>query len=775
MPGFLTSALPNITSTLLALDISCNMLPALPPALASCTVLEELNIAANPLRVLPTWLSQLASLRVFIADSTGISNLPQSMHMLTSLHTLSIRKNRLYSLPAWLSHLTTLETLLVDGNPFLEPWSSLVAPILEGSNRPAPVYPPLTPPTATVPTSTAALSTPDSSNELPITGSSFFPPTPLHDNRLSSSPDPPLRRSLSQPQARRPNVESAYGTPPVSRSPSSAAQVVLRPPSPRSRSGSTSKSSMTFGMPSMSRPRTAPVHTPPASAPIAKAALVGSYLSMLDSTLPSPSSPTQKSSSKTSATSDPGRKTMRRMKSADELSRLGQFSRPPTSAPLPTNEEVHSRRFESLPRGGPVGSRNGERSRVPLTMWADSSAGSSRQDVLSSASDPRPTSVATSRPDSRAMLLDDAATSPNEETAEKGKRWGFLKKMSMGRMRSATAPREQHRGAAPSRQGVLRAHTTLGRTASPLPPGSPMRSPSLGAAHGSGRPDPVHANSAPVAPRIAEDGMLLPPLPPTAPLTPNFTSQGILPAITVPLLEEDEPTDAGPSTLELRKKSSREAMALLSPPQGPPRTPSPNHLSPIATRAQKRRSFLPLASAATTGSFDIPVPSPGPFVQDPPVSGLKDDASRADRDSQGSQYLIVPAPPNVAQEAQEIEQHHIREQYKNGLRSVMSYLRDLSDLSGPLGVSELGPPGSPSASQAKRRPTITSDSRVASEGSMGSLNGSPGLSKKPSMASLSGAALSITTSESSGLGNIEDRKYKEDKNKRVKIINEIVA
>lgn len=736
-------------------------------------MLEELNVAANPLRVLPTWLSQLTSLRVFIADSTGISNLPQSMHAVTTLHTLSIRKNRMYSLPAWLSHLNALETLLVDGNPFLEPWSSLVAPILEGSNRPAPMYPPLTP-TATLPLSAA---TPDSNSEPPLTGSSF-PPTPLYENGSSSLSNPPLRRSLSQPQARRPNVESGYSTPPASRPPSSATHVA-RPPSPRSRSGSTSKSAINVGLPSMSnpRPRTAPIHPVPVSAPVAKAALVGSYLSMLDSTLPSSSSPTQKSFSKTSTSSDSGRKPMRRMKSADELSRFGQFSHPPTSAPLPASEEAAGRRFESLPRGGLIGSRNGERSRVPLTVWADTS-GSARRDALISASDPRPTSVATSRPDSRAALLDSVAISPNEETVEKGKRWGFFKKMSMSRMRSATSPKEQQYGAASSRQGVIRAHTTAGRSTSPLPSGPPIRSPSLGMAHGLERADAVHTNSAPVVPRIAEDGMLLPPIPPSVPLNPNFPSPSALPAITVPVLEEEEPVadtrPSAPPQLELRKKSSREAMALLSPLQGTPKTPSPTLLSPMTARAQKRRSFLPLISATTTGGFDVPVPSPGPFVnQDPP----KDNANESNRDS-GSQYLVAPTQSSAVQEAQELEQQRIREQYKGGLRSVISYLRDLSDLSGPLGVSELGPgstPGSPSAGQTKRRPTMTSDSRIASEGSMGSLNGSPGLSKRPSMVSLSGAAFSISTSESGGSGNIEDRKYKEDKNKRVKIINEIVV
>ena len=73
LPTLLSQTLPNIANTLLALDISANYLGALPPALATCIQLTELNIANNPLRVLPVWLAGLKGLRVLIADVTGIS------------------------------------------------------------------------------------------------------------------------------------------------------------------------------------------------------------------------------------------------------------------------------------------------------------------------------------------------------------------------------------------------------------------------------------------------------------------------------------------------------------------------------------------------------------------------------------------------------------------------------------------------------------------------------------------------------------------------------
>ncbi|KAF8474305.1 hypothetical protein JB92DRAFT_1904343 [Gautieria morchelliformis] len=130
LPGLLTQTLPNIANTLLALDISANYLVALPPALATCMQLTELNIANNPLRALPVWLAGLEGLRVLIADATGITTLPPELASLRALNVLSIRRNKLMALPAWLSRLPALERLEIEGNPFQGPWQALLAPLI---------------------------------------------------------------------------------------------------------------------------------------------------------------------------------------------------------------------------------------------------------------------------------------------------------------------------------------------------------------------------------------------------------------------------------------------------------------------------------------------------------------------------------------------------------------------------------------------------------------------------------------------------------------------
>ena len=136
VPSFLTGVLPRICHTLLALNISSNFFITLPPALAACESLEELNIASNPLHALPVFLLHLIFLWVLIANATGISTLPDSLCGLDRLHMLSIQRNRMHSLPGWLCLLLSLQELYPDGNPFQGPWQALVDPLL--AKLPAP-------------------------------------------------------------------------------------------------------------------------------------------------------------------------------------------------------------------------------------------------------------------------------------------------------------------------------------------------------------------------------------------------------------------------------------------------------------------------------------------------------------------------------------------------------------------------------------------------------------------------------------------------------------
>lgn len=201
IPAFLTNTLPQITHSLLALDISANFLVALPPALGSCERLEELNVASNPLRVLPVFLSHLVALRVLIADATGISTLPDSLSVLDHLHTLSIRRNKLHALPSWLCLLPLLQELYLDGNPFQGPWQALVDPLL--SKVPlTPLNPPSTPlnplPSALIPDSFAVAETDTDSNPRSAEPDSGLGLS-TDDDTITAPRAPPLGRSTTCP------------------------------------------------------------------------------------------------------------------------------------------------------------------------------------------------------------------------------------------------------------------------------------------------------------------------------------------------------------------------------------------------------------------------------------------------------------------------------------------------------------------------------------------------------------------------------------------------
>lgn len=601
--------------------------------------------------------------------------MPTALGRLTSLHTLSVRKNRFYSLPAWLCMLPALETLLVDGNPFLEPWATLIGPILDNggiTQQQQDVYPGSSTPVVPL---TPLAAEHDPEHHHAESGPPVAAPTPFSNNFLSDlqglpisnqlgiddsiaaaivanghdqDQDPPLRRSFSNPQTlRRPSeYDSGYGYGDLSinvgsRPPSEAHHEPLSPtlrsskfgtgslpshPSSSSRPGSSGGSGGRLRLEPVRPPPPIPTHAPHVPHPgipekhqkkeksrerdkekeKEKAAdMVGSYLFALDSTFVGGSGsgggggdgssssrkgtgskssyeerssnaksngPTASMSSvQTSSAGTQRQPGIRRMKSADELSRMGggggglggptasayygsgtgpgsgsafgsgagASSKPLGSAPLlphiagitDEHQELPGRRFESLPRSGPTR----ERSRVPLTVFADASVSitpPSRRPGADDAPELRPSSLMTPslsssglpRPPSRSMHINHSIPlSPTEVGAggdKSGKKWGFLKKMSMGRMRSGSSPKEQAQHAQqhhqqqqyssstvgapglPNRQPIVRAHTTAGRSTSPLPPRHHNDQGSV-----RGRPEPTHSTSAPL-PRAVSSGSI---------------------------------------------------------------------------------------------------------------------------------------------------------------------------------------------------------------------------------------------------------------------------
>ncbi|TFK30624.1 hypothetical protein FA15DRAFT_676905 [Coprinopsis marcescibilis] len=701
VPQFLTNALPLIATTLLALDISANFLGALPPVLADCENLEELNVASNPLRVLPVFLAELSNLRVLIADATGINTLPEALVDLEKLHTLSIRRNKLNSLPSWLCLLPVLQTLCVDGNPFQGPWKALVDPLLAKIPM-TPSYPPSTPmfplPSAGLEddpdTDTEETSDYDSSHPH-RSGGNMHPSIEEEDHTITPERAPILSRSITSPSP-------LPGNDP--------------PPQPRP----------------LQRTRTTPNRS------YFESAKGGGRID-----------PTQVDPPQVSTNESTDRE-VRKMKSAGDLRRaklggnphdqsggLAPLSNYSTSAsssnllnlgapPVPTN----AMRFASLGPSsnlGPVSRPPGNSSRPQLSksMWDGPPNASSESNF----NPMQRNSYASSNqmgnhPPIPIAHEHKSGSSTSRRPSRDGKeksRWGFLKKMSMGKIKPDNPPVSSSPG--PS----YRPSTAGGRPPMPVTTSNPHIRP------------PMHTDRLSRTPQIDV----------------RFSTTGML----------DLPV--------LNKQPSRD---LLKP--APPAPAAPSHppassdfLSPPAPtpRRTKRRSFLPFEQP---GTLSIPIPDVSTFV--PNVT-----ATNGTDDHDSNHPLASPTTPVIdAEQFIRKEEERIREAYMRALRSVMAYLKDMNDLAQSQQPNPVSVYGDESFTVSRsRRPTVVDRNRENSMFSNGSSDASSQLRSSESISALrsgnSSMTLSVATTDSAS--SMDERKYKDDKAKRAWIIKEILT
>ncbi|KAJ7462668.1 hypothetical protein B0H11DRAFT_89701 [Mycena galericulata] len=657
LPAFLTGIVPQICTSLLALDISANFLNALPPTLALCVCLEELNIASNPLRVLPVFLADLLHLRVIIADSTGITTLPDTLVDLDKLHTISIRRNKMHALPSWLALLPVLQTLYVDGNPFQGPWKALVEPLLAKVPS-TPIYP---------------LSTPMFPLHSPSSGDADT------DDELSEPPS-------SGPSSRRfePEEEDHTITPDHARSPAEGR--------------------------GLTRTRTTPNR---AHHPILRA----------DRAQPPPEDAGYFADHE-----------VRRMKSAGDL-RLHRGGDPSARPPMqhyPTSRSSTNllnnqtpprpgmqKRFASV---GPMTMMDGSassaaRPQLTQSMWdngaperhddPNSSQSTSR---LSSPAPPPQNNMSPPRP-----MIDGGATI--RAGKEKNSRWGFLKKMSMGKMKAdPPSPRPP-----PQRPQIMRAPGTA-----PAMLGSPER----------------FTQSPQINMRISTTGML----------------DGFNP----PLIQHTLPTS--------HEEEEPPASATKS---APAPASSNNLLAPPTTRTAKRRSFLPLDAPLT---LNIPIPAAAAFV--PGVTAMGDtdgpDGGRGETPSP----VVESYMRREEERAREAYQRALRSvmAYLKDMNDLgLSQQAAAAGLYGAGGDEAL----LPRSRRPTGAGGLDREVSVSSNGSstMSSLDSAGQLRSMESLSGLRGGGStqtnSVATTDSSGSN--DERKFKDDKGKRAMVVREIVV
>ncbi|KAK7463781.1 hypothetical protein VKT23_007120 [Stygiomarasmius scandens] len=692
MPSFLTNIIPQISQSLLALDISANFLGALPPVLAFCNSLEELNIASNPLRVLPVFLADLTNLRVLIADSTGITTLPDTLADLDKLHTISVRRNKMHALPSWLCLLPALQSLYVDGNPFQGPWKALVEPLLAKVPM-TPAYPLSTP---TFPLHSAGLQSSVDSADTETDGDDSDPPSsaPL-DAKFANSPE--------EDHTITPDKMHSAG-------PGFSASAQSRP---------------------LTRTRTTP-NRPYYTQSRGK--------SLISDEQPSSPMPKQLQQSSSEDANHFGDREVRKMKSAGDL-RRGKSAAAVPSPPHPTSpqrpsitssvsssdllndkkqspERPANKRFASV---GPSTGLGVNHSRTPLTqsLW----------------NDPREVGHAeltSAPPESSPKSADNDANHDGKSTMrprtkdgkEKGSRWGFLKKMSMGKMKPDSPSRPPTSGGAIPR---------------------PQRMNGVGSDRMSRSPQ--------IDMRISTTGDL-----------GALVSQGNanIPVIASPPLET--PPESLPLSQLDHKKPEIDALRI------PSTSPSSSLLPPSPTpRSGKRRSFLPLDTPGSH-NLNIPIPDNASFV--PGLTATNDDESD-NRDR-------TPSPAFDQEAYMRKEEERAREAYTRALRSVMAYLKDMNDL----GLSQQGNNGllyGDSPTSRPRRPTGVDISREVSMALSGTTMVSSGdspshLRSHEQQSGLrsgsSSQTMSVATTDS--VGSNEERKIKDDKSKRAMVVKEIL-
>lgn len=722
LPAFLTSAIPPISTTLLALDISANFLVALPPVLQACVCLEELNIASNPLRALPVFLAGLTSLRVLIADATGLSTLPTALSSLEKLHTLSIRRNKMNSLPSWLCLLPTLETLLVDGNPFQGPWKALVEPLLAKVPM-SPLYPPSTP---IFPLPSASVSSMQSTN------------TSTSTEDAEATNQTQQERNIAQAVNEEEDTIMPSRAPPIARS-------VTSPPS-APQDGQIS--------PSLSRTRTTP-----------NRAYFDKYRAPSKSVVGGNGQATPGSSG-----NQQGERELRKMKSAGELRRNAGLSRgtstidPATSSPqrpalshyatsasssnlLATMSSHDSqelpKRFASLGVSSALSPESmRKRPAIDPTLWSGTPGEQGVKELPSVPIDDAPGALRQmgsqlSRRDRESHYNEEAAPARAKEET-KSTRWGFLKKMSMGKMRGDPSP--------PARPST----TARPRLPSQSRPTIMERSVSASVT------DSVRNSSFPqIDVRISTTGLMLH----AEGTLSRQPSQELLKSPPPPTIPEVSINPSDTLTVEIPKSPT-------------PVPSSPGLLGPpVPTgRAAKRRSFLPIEMNP------IPIPAATTFV--PGVTAT----NGVDENEEGPRQAPSPVQMASMEQIQRREEEKAREARTRALRSVMAYLRDMHDL----GLTQINTTsvygGTPDAPGVRsRRPTVVDNGRLNSDSSVASISSIASSSQLRSIESRnalrsgnSTQTISVATTDSSGSGGGEERKYKDDKAGRARRVREIV-
>ena len=627
------------------------------------------------------------------------------------------------SLPSWLCLLPSLASLYIDGNPFQGPWKALVEPLLTKAQV-TPMYPPSTPIFPQLSASSIA--------ETADMDFSDITESPVHDEVASkalSSANVMTKGIPADP------VEDEHTITSASLNLNQRSESINDQGSP------------VLAAPRLSRTRTVP------SQP-------NDFRSRMTPKVDiEPQHDTDKSNPLNRRTSTAGSsREVRRMRSADELRRVTQnepsasqaasTSSTNISGSTPDTSDVSpqysSHRFASLGASSRNGSRASHNRRtVSYSFWDESSLEEGDEAISKDSSPSKeplktknetivgdgmvPTEVigfgaehkeklsSTGKVGDGIVSTEVAGTSlEDKEKNNSTRRWGFLKKMSMGKMRVTDSPSSR---------------------AQERPPALPISANNLSASGSA---------SAPAIPQLLttsqKDSSLLAPTSGGNKITTVNVSTSSRPPLT--------------QSLSVDALGSQSSNGLLAP-------PTPN------VKAIKRRSFLRLDGLPSS----LAIPKSSSFLPDVTVAD-NDEIDDEMYHTAASSPIQPPSPRSLRRR----EQERIREAEARALRSVLAYLKDMNDLTIMHG-STVSMYASSTGSRS-RRPTmgetmLQSEFMSPSIGPSPSsqLRSSDSLAGNRNTSS--NATMSIATTDSSGSGS-EERKPKYDKGKRSPVVREII-
>ncbi|WWC96197.1 hypothetical protein V866_003064 [Kwoniella sp. B9012] len=313
-----------------------------------------------------------------------------------------------------------------------------------------------------------------------------------------------------------------------------------------------------------------------------------------------------------------------------------------------------------------------------------------------------------------------AAPGMTTSSSTKTGKWGFLRKMSMHRLKGDK-----------DKTATMNASASANLKSLPPPPSMPQLQ---------------HMNTDPI---------------PTLPSRP--TINGTRSAMTLPTRSAlgPEAGEFGQISLESPPVSS----ATLPNTGLPTSTSLYSNTSGAIPARGKRRSFLPIDLGPP--SIEISIPLTSPFI--PPLTGF-DSLDRLPSATSEATIATMTASNSRLDTSSGI----IEDRYAQGLESIKSYLRDLFDLSRPpiepyggfeVVASHDGSCGASSAPSDNLGSPMTGQSTFSTDVRR---------ARRPTLDNQSSRATSVVESEQDGeQSSLSGKKFKNDKSKRAKIIREI--